>query len=248
MLLLDPFITPESLQASSHTISRVSVEVTTTSLALRPPDASLSKPSDFCEGSPDLLFNSLVEERLLPHSSPSSEERLRRNSSITDAHRASSSGSTWSKQYLFNLINYANDSKSYLLFTSPYILDLMPPEVPAASATQRSLLPGATALTGNRFFTAQARFTLLSAREVAKQTVPRIPSGPKSNCYVILSIGIDLMDYEKSSVNKQLIQDKIRDGTGSWDDVNTSNFDFNQVHDKILTSVKLKTDVHPRPH
>ena len=56
------------------------------------------------------------------------------------------------------------------------------------------------------------------------------------------------MDYEKSSVNKPLIQDKIRDGTSSWDDVNTSNFDFYQVHGKILKSVKLKKDVHTRPH
>ena len=124
----------------------------------------------------------------------------------------------------------------------------MPRKVPAASGTQRSLLSLATVLTGNTFVTAQALFTLLSAREIAKQTVPRIPSGPKSNCYFILSIGEDLIDYEKSSVNKPLIQDKIRDGTGSWNDVNTSNIDFYQVHGKILTSVKLKKNVQPRPH
>ena len=113
--------------------------------------------------------------------------------------------------------------------------------------SQLTLLPGATILTGNRFFTAQTLFILLSSPDIANQAVLRIPSGPKSNCYFLLKMGADFMDYEKSRANKARIQDKIRDGTGAWD-VNTFNFDFYQVKDNILTTSKTRRYEHPRPH
>ena len=56
------------------------------------------------------------------------------------------------------------------------------------------------------------------------------------------------MDYENSRANKAHIQDKIRDGTGAWDEVNTFNFDFYQVKDNILTTIKTRRYEHPRPH
>ena len=72
----------------------------------------------------------------------------------------------------------------------------------------------------------QCIYDILSEIDVAERAVHRIPSAPKTNCYFILNIGKDLMDYDSSAVNKLNIQDRLRDGTSAWDDISVSNFAF----------------------
>ena len=67
----------------------------------------------------------------------------------------------------------------------------------SASFVAYPLLPGATALTGDRFLTAQSIFDLLSEPTVRERAVSAIPTGPKLNCYFVVNIGAELTDYEK---------------------------------------------------
>ena len=87
-------------------------------------------------------------------------------------------------------------------------------------------MPGATVLTGQHFMSCQAIFDIPSDCNVEQRAVERIPSAPKSNCYFILKLGRDLMDYDAASANKLKIQDRLRDGTGGWDETTCCNFNF----------------------
>ena len=85
----------------------------------------------------------------------------------------------------------------------------------SASSLAYPLLPGATALTGGRFLTAQSIFDILSEPTMRERAVSAIPTGPKVNCYFLLNIGAELTDYEKYLDNRQRIHDKLRDDIGS---------------------------------
>ena len=74
----------------------------------------------------------------------------------------------------------------------------------------------------------------------------RIPSSPKSNCYFILKLKRDSMDYDAASANKLNIQDRLRDGTGGWDATTCCNFNFYKVdngHIKFVRKNKSMNEI-----
>ena len=70
------------------------------------------------------------------------------------------------------------------------------------------------------------------------RAIDRIPTAPKSNCFFILNVGQELLDYEKSAKNKLKIQDRLRDGTGAWDEMSISNHNFFKI-EGVLTWVRV---------
>ena len=101
------------------------------------------------------------------------------------------------------------------------------------------MLPGAYVLTGECVLSSQAIFDILSEPNVAARSLQRIPNGPKTNCYFILNLGTDFTDYANLSLNNMKIQDRLRDGTGGWDDISLSNACYFAVKNGILRSIKL---------
>lgn len=91
----------------------------------------------------------------------------------------------------------------------------------------------------------QAIFDLLSSRDVAERSIQRIPSGPKSNCYFILNLGKELTDYETASNHRMKVQDRLRDGTGAWDDMNVCNSCCFLLENGVLKSVKMNKKKTP---
>ena len=90
-------------------------------------------------------------------------------------------------------------------------------------ALHQNLLPGAFLLEGNRFMSTQAIFDLFSCPDVADRSIERLPKGHKSNCFFILNLGKDLTEYGTASSYRLKIQDRLRDGTGAWDNQNLNN-------------------------
>ena len=78
------------------------------------------------------------------------------------------------------------------------------------------LLPGATALTGRKFLSAQSIFDLLSDPKVREGAVRTIPTGPKVNCFFVVNVGAELTDYQKRETNFIRIISKCFDGTVAW--------------------------------
>ena len=79
------------------------------------------------------------------------------------------------------------------------------------------LLPGASALYGRQFLSAQAIFDILSDPTDRERAVHTIPNGPKVNCYFIVNIGAKLTDYNTFDENRLKIRFKLREGSGVWD-------------------------------
>ena len=84
---------------------------------------------------------------------------------------------------------------------------------------------------------AQAIYDIFSSGDATEFAVQRIPSGPKSNCYFLLNLGQELSAYEAATAHRLKVQDRLRDGTGGWDDVFTNNAAFFRVENGILKSV-----------
>ena len=117
----------------------------------------------------------------------------------------------------------------------------------SASSVAYPLLPGATALTGGRFLTAQSIFDILSEPTMRERAVAAIPTGPEVNCYYILNIGSELTDYEKYCENRQRISDKLRDGVGARDLYSSTNNYFSLSDTGILKYIDLSKNKNLLP-
>ena len=254
VLLVDPLATPTASPISSqHSIN----------LAPAPlhPDINLSSIPEV----PTRLFysgsdNASVVCSLLCPPSPSANSKSLSNLSNTARDSSSaSSGSAVYKQLQFNSV-IDKFENPYLMCTYPLLVD--PIISPAAigesvskaepspkkviSDSEVPLLPGAHLLIGESFLSSQAIFDILSEPNVAARSVDRIPNGPKSNCYFILHVGTQLTEHANNSVNRMKMQDRLRDGTGGWDEYSVSNACYFSVENGILKSVlvNFKKNVH----
>ena len=108
----------------------------------------------------------------------------------------------------------------------------------AAHSASQDLLPGASVLTGLQFMSTQRIFDIFSELDVKDRAIHRIPTAPKSNCFFILNVEQELLDYEKSAKNKLKIQDRLRDGTGAWDEMSIFNHNFFKI-EGVLTWVRV---------
>ena len=86
----------------------------------------------------------------------------------------------------------------------------------STSSVSYPLLPGATALFGRKFLSAQSIFDLLSDPKVRKAAVRTIPTGPKVNCFFVVNVGAELTDYRNRHTNLIRINAQCFDGTGAW--------------------------------
>ena len=118
-------------------------------------------------------------------------------------------------------------------------------EVMSTSSNAYPLLPGANALTGGRFLSAQSIFDLLSQPTVRERALRAVPTGPKVNCYFVVNIGAELTDYKtyKTVENLRTIRHKLRDGTGDWYYRKVENRECYTVSDTgFLKLVSLRAD------
>ena len=249
VLLLDPTTTPEASQTSSHeSSSSMDKQVNRQRFASQPLAPIEVKCHDYANVSISPVSNSLTPSTLLPPVSPGILHDQNIRSSSIDARQSSTSGSTASKHLFFKPNDCAMNK-----FKNPHImhgyhklLDSSPDFAPNC-ASQERLQPGATILTGHHFMTAQRIYDILSDPNVAQRASCRVPTASKSNCYFILHIGNELMDYERSTKNKLKIQDCLRDGTSAWDDVSTCNFNFYKIEDGVLQWVKASKKLDQKP-
>lgn len=239
VLLVDPLRTPSSSQQECSSVSSFlrhssssSAAAQETSLILPLPtitehrSSTASLSNAFCPPSPSGVFD--------------------QNSTLNSSKN--SSGSNASKQLNFQSCSYFTDSLSspcifYNLTPVTHLItdsnSSSPDAIQPVSASQESLQPGAFLLSGTQFMSTQAMFDILSRSDVANRAIQRIPSGPKSNCYFILHLGDELTDYTKLSSNRLKIQDRLRDGTGGWDDTYVSNACLFLVENGVLKSVVM---------
>ena len=111
-------------------------------------------------------------------------------------------------------------------------------EAASTSSMAYPLLPGATALTGHKFLSAQSLFDILSDPKVRKRAVHTIPNGPKVNCFFVVNIGAELTDLHKYQDNLLRIRFKLRERSGVWDYKTEEDCECYTVSDSgILNSV-----------
>ena len=245
MLLVDPFRTPSSSHKecsfpsslSRHSLRSTAEAKETSSIIPLPiiPEHRLSTASVSSTAS---LLNSFCP--------PSPSGVFDQNTIFNSSEN--SSGSKVSKQLNFQFCSYVTDSLSspcilYNLTPVTHVITdsnaSLPDAIHSLSASQESLQPGAFLLSGTQFMSTQAQFDILSRSDVADRAIQRIPSSPKSNCYFILHLGEELTDYTKLSINRLKIQDRLRDGTGGWDDTYVSNACLFIVENGALKSVVI---------
>ena len=164
------------------------------------------------------------------------------NSSLKDSSSSlHSAGSNASRQFALGPYAYALDKESNLfaLYPPPNTTPSLQAVEAPLRTSQDSLLPGAFLLTGSKLMSALAIFDILSSPNIVQKSVKRIPSALKSNCYFILNLGVELTEFEKAKDNRLKIQDRLRDGTGSWTEFSANNTTCFIVDGGLLKSVEV---------
>lgn len=211
ILLIDPTETPEPSDHNSSLSDHVN-QLRASSLspipeAFAPQDASVVLDGSNCA---PLISSCTINpiSQLFPEPSPVANSKSDSSSSI---HSASSVAR--------QLTLYGLDDKSnmYALYSTGQQTEV------TLSASQESLLPGAFLLVGNQFMSAQVIYDLFSTPNIEQKAVSRIPSGPKTNCYFIVNLGAELTDFDSHHSNRLILQDRLRDGAGSWTDYSSNN-------------------------
>ena len=225
VLLIDPSMTPTATPNLTPTSSQlISVPFAKTPM----PEAPINQPS----------FKSSASS-LFCQPSPSFKEKL---SSISSAHDSydsfDSAGSSVAKR-----LTYDSDVAVADKFHNPFVLypylivdssSSPATGAPAAELSEATIQP---VLRHHKnlfslehlfspervFLSTQAIFDILSSPDVVERSVHRIPTAPKSNCYFILNLGPELTDYDNIAANCMKVQDRLRDGTGGWDDMSVCN-------------------------